>query len=278
MPSGVLDSESTWIDKLNAFTGAELKGYGAAGSFGYWRGVTERFGAVVGAAPSERTEPIHGLMVEGCEKFEAAARDGSQSEMEAGGVLFVEAADRLTALVAEWKGGAAPAPTAPSAAAIGSSAAGARGSRLSFDPPAASEVTFASPAIVKRRKMSYGKPGVLMLSADRLTFVTADAATSWQVPVAGISRLKKPWYGMGSYVTCTVAGAYYAFAFGRRGPSLAGITSASGLAVRFGGAAGVGAGIAGDAIAVSAIVSGAHLGGQWFGLLRSAIAKTHSGS
>jgi hypothetical protein len=138
---------------------------------------------------------------------------------------------------------------------------------LPFDLPPSGQVRFASGAIVKRKKMSYGKPGVLMLSADRLTFVTATASTSWDIPLDRISRLKKPWYGMSSYLTCEADGAYCAFAFGRRGMNLAGITSASGLAIRFGGAAGVGLGVAGDAVAVSAIVDGARLGGEWFRLL-----------
>ncbi len=139
-----------------------------------------------------------------------------------------------------------------------------------FDVPTRAEVRFASPAIVKRRKMSYGKPGVLMLTAGRLTFVTVDPTTSWQVAVGDVTRLRRPWYGMGSYLTCEISGTYCAFAFGRRGPDLGALTSASGLAIRYGGAVGAGAGLAGDAIALSSIADGARLGGAWFDRLRTA--------
>lgn len=141
---------------------------------------------------------------------------------------------------------------------------------LPFEVPTPAEVTFASPAIVKRRTMSYGKPGALLLSAGRLTFLTADPATSWQVPVADIARLRRPWYGMGSYLTFRVSGAYYAFAFGRRGLDLGRITSVSGLAIRYGGGVGTGVGLVGDAIALSALADGARLGGEWFTRLRAA--------
>jgi oligopeptide/dipeptide ABC transporter ATP-binding protein len=136
---------------------------------------------------------------------------------------------------------------------------------LPFAPPDPGDVVFASPAIVKRVKWSYGKSGFLMLTPDRLTFVTGNPETSWQVALSEITRLKRPWYGLGSYVTCEVAGAYYAFAFGKRRRALVpSVSSASDLAIRFGGGLVRAAGFAGNIWAIGYIRRAARVGGEWF--------------
>jgi len=91
---------------------------------------------------------------------------------------------------------------------------------LPFEIPSTTDVKFASPVTVKRRKMSYGKAGVMMLTDDRLTFVTGHPQTSWQIGRTDVADLKRPWYGMGSYLTFDVKGAYYALAFGNEGWTL----------------------------------------------------------
>jgi hypothetical protein len=145
--------------------------------------------------------------------------------------------------------GSAPSPAAP---------------QLPFTLPPAGEVTFASAAIVKRRRLSYGKNGILELAGTRLLFVTGNPSTSWELALTDIEHLKKPWYGLGSYLTFDVAGSYYALAFGRRGPDLASITGASDLAIRYGGTAGTVAGLSGDAVAMAELAAGAALGNAWF--------------
>jgi hypothetical protein len=131
-----------------------------------------------------------------------------------------------------------------------------------------SKVIYASSATVKRKKMSYGKTGILALTTNTLVFYASDPSLSWEIPTASIGHLKKPWYGMGSYLTFDVNGAYYALAFGRRGPSVP--ASAGGLAMRAGGVAGVGAGLFADAVAVSQLRAAAGVGGQWWTQLRRA--------
>ncbi|HUB76823.1 MAG TPA: hypothetical protein VL977_07190, partial [Solirubrobacteraceae bacterium] len=87
------------------------------------------------------------------------------------------------------------------------------------DAPAQDTVLFASPAVVKRRRTSYGKPGILAATPAKLVFVAHESGASWQLDRAAIVRLRKPWYGLGSYITFQAHGEYYALALGRRGPS-----------------------------------------------------------
>jgi hypothetical protein len=75
---------------------------------------------------------------------------------------------------------------------------------LSFELPAPEEVSRASEAVVKTRKLSYGKKGILVLARNRLLFGTGDPSTSWELPASHITNVTRPWYGMGSYVTFKV--------------------------------------------------------------------------
>jgi len=115
----------------------------------------------------------------------------------------------------------------------------------------AAQPTFSSPAVVKRRSLSYGTRGILALTGNRLAFTAGDPAKSWEIAVSDIANLKKPWYGMGSYMTFRVNGQHYALAFGARGSTLATIPDDA----------------AGDAIKVEAMAEGASIGRHWFSLL-----------
>jgi hypothetical protein len=241
--------ESAWLEKVIAFTSAEMEGRDEAGSSQYWRGVVARLKASVGQAPTARTEPVHRLMLAACEQFEDAATDGNPDGMREGTKLFGLAGERLRAITEEIH-------------RTGQETV----SSLPFELPSSDEVRFSSAAIVKRRKLSYGKKGILLLAGDRLIFITDDPTTTWEIAVPDIAHLKSPWYGMGSYLTFDVNGAYYAFAFGQRG-AIVSLESGSSLAARFGGIAGAGLGLAGDAVAVSKMVKGAALGGEWLSWL-----------
>jgi hypothetical protein len=136
----------------------------------------------------------------------------------------------------------------------------------------ADQVRFASPATVKRVKRlygkgAYGKQGILALTDRSLIFMTA-SAIEWEVARASIAHLKKPWYGMGSYITFDVDGSFYALAFGQRSGTSS-LVSTSDLAIRYGGAIGAQAGAIGDALAVAKLRGAAQLGAQWFTLLRA---------
>jgi hypothetical protein len=110
----------------------------------------------------------------------------------------------------------------------------------------------------------YGKRGILALTDTTLVFL-ASGRTAWEIERANIANVKRPWWAMGGYVTFEVSGAFYGVSFGGRGlPSL---VSGSDLAVRFGGVAGAGAGILGDAAAVVAMRRTANTSREWFDLL-----------
>jgi oligopeptide/dipeptide ABC transporter ATP-binding protein len=136
--------------------------------------------------------------------------------------------------------------------------------------PDVAEVRLASPATVRRSRRFYGKGaygtrGVLALSDDKLSF-TASGSIQWEIERTAITALRRPWYGMGSYITFEVNGEPYALAFGaRRG--IAELGSASDLAAEYGGGAGAAGGLIGDVIAVALSRRAARLGRQWFGLL-----------
>ncbi len=130
-------------------------------------------------------------------------------------------------------------------------------------------VRLASWVTVKRTKRFigegvYGKRGILALTDTTLVFL-ASGRTAWEIERANIANVKRPWWAMGGYVTFEVSGAFYGVSFGGRGlPSL---VSGSDLAVRFGGVAGAGAGILGDAVAVVAMRRTANTSREWFDLL-----------
>jgi hypothetical protein len=128
-------------------------------------------------------------------------------------------------------------------------------------------VRFASPVTVKRTKKSYGVRGILALTDSDLIFLTAEPkkSSNWVLPRTAIAKVRKPWYGMGSYLTFEGAGAYYALAFGQRGPNT--LVNLSDLSITAGGI-GVPAGILGDAVAVSKLRQSAKLGNEWNQQLR----------
>jgi hypothetical protein len=198
-----------------------------------------RFRLATGRAVTTVANDAHGLgwfsrFVSALEKFQSSASGGDPGAEKEGEKLLSIAGEKLKAMNAQVP---QSRPVLPS----------------SFAAPSAKDVRFASAAIVKRRKTSYGKNGILLLTDDNLTFVTADPALRWQVARSDIAHLKKPWYGMGSYLTFTVKGAYYALAFGRGGPGP--------------GIAGAGPGVVGDIVAISALAKGAGLGARWFSFL-----------
>jgi hypothetical protein len=237
-PDGAVASEEEWLEKIIAFNATEVNAAREDGTMAHWNGVVSRYEASVGPAPTARIEAVHRLVLVAFEKFESAAANDDKEAMEEGARLFASAGERLVATTAEVTRSAVP--PAP---------------RFPFAVPEAGEVTFASEAIVKRTKKSYGKNGLLMMTRDSLVFLTSEAANSWSIPLPEITKVKKPWYGMGSYLTIDVNGAYYAFAFGQRpGRSVAGSLA--------------GFGLAGDAIAASALHKGAKLGSEWFSRLQ----------
>ena len=128
--------------------------------------------------------------------------------------------------------------------------------------PSEESVLFASPVVVKRSKMSYGKPGVLALTASRLLFLASEPAYAWDVQRSSIAKLKKPWYGMGSYVTFKVDGEYYALAFGQRGPNVS--ANVGNLAIRYGGTMGLAAGGLAEVAAAGQLIAAARIGGEWW--------------
>ena len=128
------------------------------------------------------------------------------------------------------------------------------------------EVKFASFVKVSRKRFGeYGTPGVLALTADKLIFMTSKPSKRWEIARSSVTGVKRPWWGMGSLVTFNASAAYYALAFGKGGPVA--LTSASDVAVRFGGAMGVQASIVGDALAVAQMRATAKVGREWFELL-----------
>jgi oligopeptide/dipeptide ABC transporter ATP-binding protein len=134
-----------------------------------------------------------------------------------------------------------------------------------------SEVTFASWATVRRNrgavgKGAYGSRGILALSDATVTFIVS-GTIRWEIERAKINAVKRPWYGLGSYLTLEAGGDRYALAFGDRRGTVE-IASLSDLAVTAGGAAAPG-GLVGDALAVTRLRKAARLGRQWFDLLRA---------
>jgi hypothetical protein len=244
--------ESAWIARLNAFQHREVAGFDPANGLSYWSGVVERFEAFVGPPPTPQAEQIRELVVPAYERIETAGRDNDLDGIIAAAEQLVRASEDVLALV-----GGEPVPPAPKAA-----------SPYRFELPAAAEVELASITNVTRKRIgSYGNQGVLLLSPGKLTFITRDNAACWQLALRDIDDLKRPRYGMGSLVTCTVGGAFYAFVFKGDAIDLPSLTAASGLALRFGGAAGGAIGIAGEVVAVSKMASRAKLGARWFALL-----------
>jgi hypothetical protein len=144
---------------------------------------------------------------------------------------------------------------------------------LPFELPSPEEVTRASEAVVKTRKLSYGKKGILVLAGNRLLFGTGDPKTSWELAASAITDVKRPWYGMGSYLTFKANGKAYAIAF-RDANDINALVSGSYLSARFGGTAGAGLGMAGDAVVVAKMVQGATLAADWASVLGAPEAAT----
>jgi hypothetical protein len=135
--------------------------------------------------------------------------------------------------------------------------------------PAEETVRLASWITLKRTKRLYGQGasgtrGILALTDTKLVFLSG-GRTQWELDRVNITNLRRPRWAVGSYLTFEVNDAFYGLAFGGRGlPSL---VSGSDLAIRFGGTAGAGAGVLGDAVAVARMLSTAKLSQQWFDLL-----------
>lgn len=128
--------------------------------------------------------------------------------------------------------------------------------------PTEDQVRFASPVVVKRTKTSYGKAGILILTDSKLVFAASEPAYNWEIARTSITDLKKPWYGMGSYMTFKVNGDYYALAFGKRGPNVP--ASVGNLALRYGGSIGLQTAAVADAMAVAQLRDAAKIGGAWW--------------
>jgi hypothetical protein len=237
-PDASSASEEEWLEKIAAFNEAEVKAASEDGTLGHWRGVTSRYEVSVGPPPTARIEAVHRLLLTAFETFESAAENDDKEAMEEGAKLLGSAGERLVAITAEVTRSAGPP-----------------ASRFPFDVPETGEITFASDAIVKRTKKSYGTNGLLLLTGNSLVFLTSEVTKSWSIPLSEITDVRKPWYGMSSYLTIDVNGAYYAFAFGQRpGRSVSGSLA--------------GFGVAGDTIAASAMYKGGKLGSEWFSRLQ----------
>jgi hypothetical protein len=130
-------------------------------------------------------------------------------------------------------------------------------------------VRLASVVIVKRTKSvspfaqgAYGTNGVIALTDTRLIFMQR-GAVAWEIQRSEIANVKKPWYGMGTYVTFEVKGAFYGLAFNQR--STDALASAASLAVDAGA---LGLGMVADAMAVARLRGATKAGKQWFEMLR----------
>ena len=113
-------------------------------------------------------------------------------------------------------------------------------------------------------KGAYGTNGIIALTDTRLIFMQR-GAIAWELKRSEIANVKKPWYGMGTYVTFDVNGSFYGLAFNQR--STDALASAGGLAVSAGA---VGAGVVADAMAVARLRGATKAGKQWFEMLRGA--------
>lgn len=127
----------------------------------------------------------------------------------------------------------------------------------------------ASWVTLKRDKSLFGSGasgtrGIVALTDTKLIFMSS-GKTVWEIDKASIANVKRPRWAMGTYLTFEVNGAFYGLAFGGR--DLPSVVSGSDLAIRFGGAAGAGVGILGDAVAVARMSSTANATKQWFALL-----------
>ncbi len=135
------------------------------------------------------------------------------------------------------------------------------GNPLPFDLPGERELKLASPATVKRRKTSYGDAGILMLTTDRLVFVTDKLEKCWSLQRSEIARIKRPWYGMGTYVTFTGRGEYYALAFAEDAVDTSRISSIPDALGDSAATAGL------QAVAVAKGFRAASTGGEWYAAL-----------
>lgn len=121
-------------------------------------------------------------------------------------------------------------------------------------------VRFASAVTVKRTKSvspfakgAYGEGGVLALTDTSLIFIRG-GAIDWRISRDQLANVKKPWYGIGSYVTFDVDGAFYGLAFGRGMVTAPASAGAAAIVV--------------DALVAARLHGAVKLGGRWFELLR----------
>jgi hypothetical protein len=127
-------------------------------------------------------------------------------------------------------------------------------------------IRFAAVVTVKRTKsvspFANGTTGILALSDTSLILVRR-GAVDWRIPRDAITSVKKPWYGIGTYVTFEVDGAFYGLAFNQR--STDNLASVGQLGLAAGGVPG----IAADALAAARLHGSVKLGSGWFELLGS---------
>ena len=109
--------------------------------------------------------------------------------------------------------------------------------------------------------MSYGDGGILMLTNNRLLFVTEEATKCWSLPLSEITDVERPSYGLGTYVTFKGRGEYYALAFAEDAVDAARLSSISDA---FGPSS---AGTTLKALSVAGVFSAASTGGEWYGML-----------
>ena len=131
VPAG---AEEAWVEKLVVFNEGEVVASRKDGSLAHWNGIVARFEASVGPGPTERTQSVYQLAMVAWDKFESAAVNDSSDELQEGGKLLAIAGEKLLAVNAEVTRERRPS------------------SSLGFDVPAASEVRYASEAIVKRTR------------------------------------------------------------------------------------------------------------------------------
>ncbi|HEX4034795.1 MAG TPA: hypothetical protein VHX66_10155 [Solirubrobacteraceae bacterium] len=110
-------------------------------------------------------------------------------------------------------------------------------------------------------KGAYGKRGIVALTDTRLFFFS-QGSSGWEFKRSDITNVKKPWYGMGTYVSFEVRGAYYGLSFDNRSAVTAGAIGS----VAFDAGA-VGMAVLSDAVAVARLRRAAHSGAEWFAAL-----------
>ena len=106
-----------------------------------------------------------------------------------------------------------------------------------------------------------------MLARDRLLFATGDPATSWEARASEVANVKRPWYGIGTYVRFTVNGKGYGIAF-RDAADIAPQLTGSYLAESFEGVAG--AAWAGHALRTATVVQARQLAADVLGMPEAA--------